>query len=317
VDAAGSAYITGRSFSNDGTFPATGGALHTYRGTDGNSFVAKIGAAAGPPPIEIDAFLLPTVVSVRLNAKTPSMSAVTAAGVFDVGTGVVDLTKAATVTVGGQAFNVPHLSGGGKQLSFSGNGLSLTITRPFPGSSKAKFKLRAQHDLGGIGVLDAPMTLQFTSADVDASGTVRLTRGRYRINKVRGAIITPVLSMARVLATVKGPGKDGLYIGAGIARDVPGAAPDVTIQLGETSFALIPGSAFTRTGDVFDYRSAAPGLTRVTVDFSRGTLKVWGKGLSLGTYPEGTNAVHISVHLGEDVIGIGVRMVKKKTLLAY
>ena len=60
-------------------------------------------------------------------------------------------------------------------------------------------------------------------------------------------------------------------------------------------------------------REGAP----VVLDYARGTLTLKAKGTTLGTFPEGGQAVVITLALGDDAREVQVRMARKGAKLVY
>src|SRR6185369_2989796 len=154
----------------------------------------------------------------------------------------------------------------------------------------ARFSAKAVGDLAGNVALDGPLTLRFANAAHDLAGTATLVAGALRPR----AVTTPDLSVLAAAATAKGGGRDTLHLTLGFATDgvVPVAAEDLTIGFGGT-FTTPPltAASFVRKGGAYVLAAKAPGITKATIDYAKGTITIAGKGLDLGAFVAGGNAV--------------------------
>jgi len=314
-------YVVGRTTST--FFPTTPDVFDDSYNTSGyryDLFVLRLdpvlGSTTPPPPVE--SFFLPKRVVVKRKEKKPEKSKLAAAGFFDLGPDEVDLTAPATLTVGGAEFDLPGLEPRGRRFRYRGQGISFLVTPHKTGSSRAKFRLEWKGDLDGRVDPDAPLRLRFENDAIDGMGEVTLTRGKYAFGRVRGALLAPALHLAKAKVKLKGAGKDSLKLKLGLATDggPPASAPDVEIRFGDATFS-VPAASFTRKGDRFDHRGAAPGITRLILDYGRETIKVKGKGLDLGAWPDGPCPAEISIRVGDESYAVGVRVVKKGRSLRY
>jgi len=274
---------------------------------------------AGPGPDPVESFFLPKRVLVKLNAKKPEKSKLVTSGFFDLGPDAVDLGTPGTLTVGGVVVAVPGLTLSGTKYVYKGSdGTTFSVKKHKTGSSRAKFKLTLKQDLTGKVDPDAVLTMRFQNDAIDGKGSVELTRGKYSYKKVRGTLVTPDLYLAKSKAKLKGAGKDSLSVLIGLATDgkTPAAASDVTIEFAGTKY-VIAASEFTRTGDRFEYRGAAGGITLCQLDYAKEQMKVKGKGLDLGAFSEGPQAVLVVLSVGTNERAVRVRMVKKGKSLRY
>ena len=132
-------------------------------------------------------------VVVKLNDRKPERSKLIAVGFYDLGPGEVDLTKAATLDVGGESVAVPGLapSANGSKYVHEEAGVSFLIKPDRRGSSRAKFKLRVTKDLAGKVDPDAVLVMRFAGADTAGTGSVTLTGGKYALRRVRGTLVEP------------------------------------------------------------------------------------------------------------------------------
>src|SRR4029079_6172576 len=126
------------------------------------------------------------------------------------------------------------------------------------GSSRGKFKMRlAKTTLTGVDP-DQPVDFHFRASGLPArEATVALTAGRYRLSKIRGALIAPPFFPVTIKAKVGGASADTFALRGGFAGS--GQTPQ---QIGTVRFALggvysrtIAGGSFTKKGDVFTYKS--------------------------------------------------------------
>jgi hypothetical protein len=320
ADAAGNVYLWGftGSTQTDG-FPLLTGPDLTHNGND-DCFIAKVGATTSAPADVVESFFLPKRIVATQDAKTPAKSKLIAAGFFDLGPDEPDLTKSATLDVGGFSFAIPGLTLKGKNYVYAQPGMDFTVFTNPARSSRARFRVRTTGDLTGKVDLNGPLTLKFTSGDVNgATGLVNLTAGRYAIGRIRGALVKPNLYLSLVKAVVKGGGKDSLTTVLGLATNgvTPAAASDFTLQFGATYAATIPAASFVKKGDKFVFKGSAGGVTSATLDYLRETITVNAKNVDLGTYAPGGNSVLVSVGLGAAQHAVRVRMVRTGRAMKY
>ena len=267
----------------------------------------------------IESYFLSKRVKARFNVARPEKSRLVAAGFFDTGPAAVDLTQAATLDVGGLAFQAPGLVRSGRSFKLVANGVSFVITPNRSGSSRAKFRLKTTGDLTGKILPDGPLALRFSQGAVAGRGEVKLSRGTYALGRIRGALVAPSVYLVRSKATIKGPGKDALAFVAGLATTgvTPAAASDLGVRFGDAFGATIPAASFTSRGDKYVFKGASGGLTSVVADYRRETITVRAKGIDLGSFVEGTQSVRVSIALGSDRRDVLLRMVKKRDALRY
>src|SRR5205823_948882 len=132
-------------------------------------------------------------------------------------------------------------------------------------------------------------------------------------------LVAPNLWLAAAKATVKGAGKDALSLRAGLATNgvTPASAPDVVVGFGGSATATIPSASFKRSGDRYVFAGNVGGITKVVLDYLRETVTVVGKGMTLGSFPDGAQPVVVSIAVGADSRAVRVRMVKKGAALKY
>jgi hypothetical protein len=269
----------------------------------------------------INSFFLPKKVANRRNATTPAKSVLKASGFFDTGSKVVDLTAAATLSIGITDFAVPGLAAApdGRTFTYQDAALRFIVVKNPFGSSRAKFRLQYTGDLGASVPSEGDLDLRFRNDAVDGRCRVNLTRGGYRIGKKRGALVEPNLFVVRSHASVRGAGKDSVTLIVGLATNgtTPASVEDVHVEFGAGLSATIPGASFTRSEDRFVFAGDAGGVTKVTLDYLRETAVIVGKGLDLGTLTEGPNPLRIVVGFGDANRGVSVRVARKKSTVKY
>jgi hypothetical protein len=268
-----------------------------------------------------EAFFLPKRVVVKLNDRRPERSKLIAVGFCDLGPDVVDLTKAAALSVGGETVAVAGLipSKNGSTYVHEDDGVTFLIKPDRRGSSRAKFKLSMKKDFSGKVDPDADLSMRFAGADLDARGSVTLTKGKYALRRVRGTLLEPDLYLFRAKGKLNGTGKDGLKLLLGLATgsDTPASASEIEVRFGENLEVVIPAADFVKKGDRFEFKGDVQGITRVVLDYAKEMVKIAGKGLDLGAFAEGASAVHVSVRVGSEEKAIRVRMVRKGARLRY
>jgi hypothetical protein len=264
----------------------------------------------------VESFILPKAVTVKIDATTPAKSKLRTAGIFDTGPNPVDLGASASLRVGdlevAATAPVPH----GRSFVVKQSGLLFKVVPSRTGSSKGRFRMKLQGDLTGSVDVDAPLTIRFTNPTVDGIGTVRLTKGHYRLRGRAGDLLAPELYLAKARARLVGGGKDKLALQLGFASggSAPAAAPDVMVTFGPTYGVSVPSGAFTRKGDKF---TGAAGGAEVVLDYRRELITVRATKVDLGTFPEGAQPVLVGVDLGGTVRANTVRMVRTGKTLRY
>ena len=151
----------------------------------------------------------------------------------------------------------------------------------------------------------------------------------YEIDPTTGAAVVVSLTIPsgvgfpNGLETITAPRAVELTVNAATMRFDPGGVPagdnfsmDATFELGAGSNGLdltaetfllsvgdlgftLPAGSFSLIGGVFKYTSPGPGLTRVEVDESDGTLRVDGAGLTVTSLVGGP--VTVNLQMGDDV----------------
>lgn len=277
-------------------------------------------ASTEPPPVA-DSYFLPSKTTAKVNAKNRAASKLTASGVFDTGSGAVDLTHAAQLTIGSAVVGVSLAPvQGGKSFTYSANGLSFSVTPNKSGSSRAKFKLTRTGDLSGVVPQTGDLTLLFKSDLIDATGVVRLANGTYVQGKVRGSLVEPRLYVRKVTAGLNGAGNDTLSLVLGFAPNgsAPGKAPDFNVKFaGGLGGLTIQAAQFVRHGETYEFDGNVGGITRVLVNYLKETITVKGTGLTLPAFAAGADPLEIVVGLGSVSRTVRVRAVSTATALKY
>lgn len=298
-------------------FPSSLGSM-TF-GPDGALYVAlyeegRVLRIALAAPVETQSFFLSTALVFKANAD-PAKATLVSAGVFDTGPTPVDLSLAATLEIGSLPFSVPSLTVKGRSFVFKKDGVALTIKPNPKGTSRASFKLTVKGGLTGAFDPNVSVKLRFTNAAVDAVGEVKLTGGKYRFGKIRGALVTPNVYPAKVAAKLGAGATDSFKLLAGLATDgvTPASPSDVAIEIGDVFRTIVPASAFTRKGDKF----VATAPLRVVLDYAKEKIQVTGKNVDLGDFLQGANQLHIGLAVGGDARAVRVRSVGKGRALSY
>ncbi|MHC4860313.1 MAG: hypothetical protein ACYTDY_09515 [Planctomycetota bacterium] len=281
----------------------------------------RIRRALAPGDAPTEGWVLPKRVVLKLNEVDPSRSRIIVAGFCDLGLGTVDLTADATLEVGKREISVPGMTPNRRETRFMhrADGTKFIIKPSRRGSSLAKFKLVLRADLSGDVDPESVLTLHLVGAGVDGTGAISLTKGKYALRRVRGALVEPTLHLAKAKAKLAGAGKDKLSLLLGLATDgtTPTEAADLAISFGEGLSVTIPADQLTPKGDRFEFRGDIGGITRVVLDYRKEILKIKGAGLDLGAFEEGGNSVDVSVGLGADERAVRVRMARKGSSLRY
>jgi hypothetical protein len=266
----------------------------------------------------VEAFVLPKRIVAKSNPKDPARSRLVAAGIFDTGPELVDLSAAATLEVGGLSVSVPGLTRKGKRFLLAERGLTFLVKPARTGSSKALFRMKL---LGDPVAADpaSELTIRFRNAAVDGLGTVRLAGGRYALRRVRGALIAPTLYLFQLRARLAGAGRDALALRIGLATNgtTPAVPPDLTISLGDGYAVTIPSASFTRQGDRFVAAGTDGGVPSAVLDYGRELLTIRARKIDLGTFVEGAQPLEVTVSLGTDSRTNRVRAVKRGKALRY
>lgn len=273
-----------------------------------------------PAFTEVGPHFLPRSVKVKLNQAKPETSRLVATGFLDLGPDPVDLAQEATLDVGGYSVTAA-LEPNAKATAFKLKqaGLLFRVRPDKSGSSRARFTLKVKDDLAGLVDPESELALHFANAAVDAVGTVTLEQGKYRLGRKRGALIEPELHLYRVRGKLKGDGLDSLALRIGLATEgvTPAGAPSVQLDFGPEFEASVPSSAFVKQGDRFVFKGEAGGLTSLVLDYRRETAMVKAKGITLGDYAEGPQAVSVTLGVGLQVREVALRMVRKGKSLKY
>lgn len=330
----GTLFVTGNTQGWD--FPTTPGAFDDQFDTSGpqpDAFVTALTLEAGAGT---DAFVLPRKVNVRREVVA-ERSRLAANGTLDTGSGAAGFAFPATLTVGAAEFDFPALPvRRGRAYVYDGDDATLRVVPSKTGSSRAAFRMKAKGAAASTIDPDAPLAIRFRSGPVDGRGEVLLTAGRYKLGKVRGALLAPAVFPYGCAAKLESGATDTLSLQLGLASGgvTPAEAPDFTLWLGPSFAQTVPAAAFQRKGDRYVFRSAPvplakgahpppvgsrPGLfTSVTLDYARERIVVAGNALELGAYVQGSQPVRIAVKLGDaPEQAVTVRMVCKAVRLRY
>jgi len=282
-------------------------------GTNSADGGAYVFTGVGPAPAPTG-YLLASKASAKANAKHPEKSTLTASGTLDTGPGAPDFSGAATFDVGGFHLAVPAFVAKGKTLTYAAGGVALTITPSKTASSHATFSASAVGDFAGKVDPNAPLAFHFQNAAHDLVGTATLAKGALAPH----AVTSPTLWVVKAAATIKGGGKDAFTLTLGFATDgfAPIAAEDLTIGFGGTFTSTLAGG-WVRKGAGYVHSAKAPGITKATIDYAKGTITVAASNVDLGAFVAGGNAVVVTATLGADVRTASIRMALAKTKLAY
>ena len=108
-----------------------------------------------------------------------------------------------------------------------------------------------------------------------------------------------------------------MVLGMVAERPTPAEPADLRLVFGEGVDVTIPAGSFSVTGDRHVFRGNVEGITKVVVDYAKMTVKVRGKGLDLGSIPEGAVELSVAASLGEDARVARMRMVRRGSRLRY
>ncbi len=280
-----------------------------------------VGGGGGGPPSAEEAWLLPRKLKLKPNAAAPELSRLSVIGQLDTGPDAVDLSQAATLTIGGWSLAAPALATNpsGKLFTFEDEGLKLSV-RPSPsGSSRATFRLKAQDDFTGLLVADSDTAVAFESLACEGTSLVTLEGLAFTLGKKPGTLVEPALHLQAARARLKGGGADSLVLRLGLATGgvAPPAAQDLVVGFGDLYADSVPAEAFTRIGSKDVWTGPPGGMVSAVVDHAKERLTVRAKGVDLGAFAEGGNPVIAWVALGENSWAVAVRMVRKGPALKY
>ena len=165
------------------------------------------------------------------------------------------------------------------------------------------------------------LRIAFENAEVDGDGVVRLEKGRYKLGKKRGALVSPNLFLFRAKAKLANGAEDGLQLLAGLATagPTPATAPDLDLAFGDSYGVDVVGSAFDGpVRERFVARAPVPGAKVVILDYLRETLAFKASGVELGGMGAGTSSpATVRIGLGNDVRTVRVRLGRRGSKLAY
>jgi hypothetical protein len=253
----------------------------------GAAYVFDTDVPAPPAP----GYCLATKIAAKVNARNPAKSKITVTGILDTGGTTSNFDRPATFEIGGFRLDVPQFVRKGASLTYAADGMSLKVTPQKDGLAHAKFTATAVGDLAGKVDPNQLLPLRFATDLSDLRGSVNPTA-------VEVGLAEPRLAVLAAKATIVGGGADSLSLTLDFVTDglVPEAAEEFSFCFGPTyrSPLLLP-DAFVRKGSTDVYKAKAPGLTKVVIDYAKGTITVTGKGLDLGPIPEGSNLLQVSV----------------------
>jgi hypothetical protein len=272
---------------------------------------AFAGEAQAPPP---NGYCVPKKIKANQNASHPEQSVVTASGVLDFGADVPDLSGAATFDVGGFHLDVPAFVAKGKSLTYSSDGVTLTMALPKTGSAHGAFTVKAVGDETGKVSPAGLLAFHFHNASQDVVGSTMLANGAIAPH----GVVDPGLYVSSAKATLKGGGKDSLQLTLGFAGDgvVPATAEPLTLCFGDSFVAEIT-SGWIKKGAAWTRTAKAPGVTKASIDHVKGVITIAASGVDLGPFALGGNPVVITVVRGVTPQSVAARMVRAKTKLAY
>jgi hypothetical protein len=197
----------------------------------------------------------------------------------------------------------------------------LTLTPNAKGGSRVPFSLAWTGDLTGAFALDGEISPRLRIGGLDTKGTIVLAGGKFNRAKAAGRLIIPCIFPEKVLAGLKGGGKDTLNATIGFATPGTGPAsldPGFTFAFGPSFTADVAASSFgPKKKEKFTYKNKAGGLTDVVVDYAKGVVTVKGKGLDLGTFTDGANEVTIRIVVAGVERIVVVRLTKSGPKLVY
>jgi len=322
VDGHDNAYVVGVTNSTQATFPVSVGPGLAFSGAGDAVFVAKVGAPSAAPPPTVESCVVVMKATAKFVAAHPERSTLAVAGFIDTGPGAVDLTQPATLVVGGiPPYVIPALvaSKNGKSFTYAAPGTTFTVTPAKSGSSHAAFTFKRTGDLAGLIVPTGDLQMRFTQGAVDGVGTVKLAAGKYASGKVRGALVAPVLYIAKSTAVIKGANQDSLALLVGFADNavIPLVAPTLTVSVGDAFTATVATKRQSATSAKFVFRGRGPGITSVVIDYARGTISIVGKAMNLGAFVDGPQPVLVTMGVGVEPSAVRVRMAKAGKRLTY
>lgn len=315
----GSTYLGGAWMDAGGAICVQGGTLYVTGTTTGWDFPTTPGAfdrtfdSSGPveygfvtsltleiAPLETDSFILPKRVNVK--RRTPAeASTLAAAGTFDTGSASPVFSGAATLTVGGTDFDFPDLTENRKGVfRYRADGVDFSVRPSKFGTSRAAFALKVTGAAAAAVDPDESVEIRFRTGALDGRGVVELTGGRYKLGRVRGALVLPAVFPYNCAAKVKDGSKDTLSIRIGLASGgaTPAEAPEFRLRLGDAFAQTVAATDFVRKGDRFVYRGTKGAFTSVTLDYARERILATAEGVEVGPFQQGSQPVRLGVSIG-------------------
>jgi hypothetical protein len=272
-----------------------------------------------PPPIDLP--LLATEFTAKVKKSKPERSKLILQGLLDLGPDPVDLSAPCDVRCAGLLLAVPSFtklrSGTWRHTS---EGLRVDLVPAATGSSLMRLKVKRKGALGGDVPLDGPLELRAASREVAHVGTVVVDGGRYAQGG-KGALEDPGLFLTSVTLRLRGKGAQRLTLEAsltgGALPTILPTWPDVLVELGDELKVVVPGTSFVSRRGRIEFDGDISGITKVVLDPAKERMTVKGRGLSLGTFPDGAHTVTVRLGLGTDTRSTTVRMISKRNKLQY
>ena len=277
---------------------------------DTEGFVSQL---VEPPEPEGD--LLPTLVRIKVNPHKPEQSKLVLEALVDAGPLPVDLGAPLLLSAGNLLLSADAFEPNGKAFVFVGDGSRVTLKPGRLGCSQTLITVLSTGDLSSLPQ-DGPITFGVLG-ELEGQGTVMLDDGRYKLGKGPGRLDDSTLYPIKLRARLPEPGRHSLSLVASLVAPDPDPLPvSFSLQVGTFS-QTIPLSEFVSKGDTLRYRGQSGGLTLVVLDWAKELVTVRGRGLDLGDYPEGDNAVTLHLGLGASDTDATARMVRKGKSLCY
>ncbi len=286
----------------------------------GSRAVAFLPAGNAAPANTIRSFLLPKTV--KLDGPRGSRPArLRVKSFFDTGPNPVNLTSAATLTIGESVIEIPGLTAraNGRSFEYKVEGVRLTIKPSAVGSSRATLSLDVSGDVPAALARDGELDLRFKGAGFDAAGAVKLAGGKFTFGRTHGTLLSPEIDIRKAKASLAGIGRHGFKVVAGLPNEgpAPASASDVTIAFGSIYHATVPAADFVHKGNKFIFKGNASGITNVVLDYDQERIAIRGKEIDLGTVPIGPTKLLLIVTIGADTRAVEVRAVHNGKLLKY
>lgn len=276
------------------------------------AWVAHLGVALEP-----EFGFLPLSLRAKKDARKPARSRLDLTALADLGTDPADLSAPLTIRIGSLVLEAPAFSRGRKPVwTSTDGGLTVKLT-PVADTSKVTVDLAFRGELRGVPTEgDLDLIAEGPSLSGWASATVR--RGRYVLGPPEGDLAFPLIHLLAVRGSVPDAKPHSFRIAACLAGGVvpPPVPQDLRVVVGAFE-QEIPASAFTTKRGRHQFSGAAPGITKVVVDFGSEAMTVDAKGISLGALAQGPNPVRVLVEYGKGRFDRTVLLARKKNALRY